>query len=166
MKQGTVSITVGCHSPFHSFLVLLAWRKLYGEWPKFWELCCIFLHDVGHWGLNYLDDYYQKQQHWKLGAKWAEKLFGWDGFALVAGHCTTSGAKLSKLYKPDKYSWLLAPTWWLWLNTIFEPMLWVNCDSRIDGVRKFQTMVRKSIESGEYRSTHDMFLERQRGSRC
>jgi hypothetical protein len=166
MKQGTVSVLFGCHSVFHSALVLLSWKRLYGQWPAAWQTVCIFLHDVGHVGLDYLDDYQQKKDHWMGGAFIAEQLFGEKGFSFLAGHCSHSGYALSALYRPDKYSWYIAPTWWLWLNCIFEPKLWVNCESRMDGVRKFQRMVNESIESGVYRSTHEMYLDRKMGKQA
>lgn len=69
MTQGTVSILFGCHSPIHSVLVLMSWKKLYRHWPRWWQIVCIFLHDIGHWGLDYLDDVNQKNKHWELGAR-------------------------------------------------------------------------------------------------
>jgi hypothetical protein len=163
MKQGTVSVLVGCHSPIHSLLVWYAWRKVYGKWPTFREIVCIFLHDIGHWGMDYLDHYHLKQQHWWLGASAAYVLFDLEAFKLVAGHCETSGAPRSTLYKPDKHSWYLAPTWWLYWNNIVEPKLMVNCKSNMEAVRKFQATVRESILLGKYESTHGMYLARKYG---
>ncbi len=76
MKQGTVSVLIGCHSVIHSLIVLVAWVRLYGKFPVWWQIVCILLHDVGHWGKNYLDNYEEKKQHSILGAKIAGKLFG------------------------------------------------------------------------------------------
>lgn len=163
MSQGTISWFIGCHSPIHSLLVVISWRKLYGSWPKMWQIVCIFLHDIGHIGLQYLDDFEQKRRHWWWGAKIAYILFGWKGWNFLAGHCSHSGWPLSRLYKADKYSWYIAPTWWLCWNNVVEPKLTVNCDSNMDAVRKFQTMVKQSIESGEFTSTHEMYLRRQSG---
>src|SRR3990167_6280834 len=112
IKQGTASWFFGCHSLIHSILVLISWIKLYGKFPEFWEICCIFFHDIGHINLDYLDNFEEKKVHWKLGADIAMALFGWKGYDLVAGHCHYSGAEESKLYKPDKYSWHIAPVWW------------------------------------------------------
>ena len=69
MKQGTVSALIGCHSIIHGLVVLTAWYKLYGSWPKLWQMVCIFLHDIGHIGLDYLDDYEQKKRINKKTAK-------------------------------------------------------------------------------------------------
>ncbi len=161
MKQGTVSWFFGCHSVVHSVLVLIAWRKVYARWPKLWQVACIFLHDIGHIGLDYLDDFEQKKRHWKLGAEIGGRLFGYRAYYLLAGHCSHSGFVESELYRADKYSWYIAPTWWLWWNNIVEPKLAINCDGNMDAVRKFQAMVKTSIESGEFRSTHEMYLQRR-----
>jgi len=136
-----------------------AWRHLYGGWPKPWECICILLHDVGHVGTNYLDNVEQKNQHWILGAALAGALFWEKGYELTAGHCKYSGIPESPMYKADKYSWLLAPTWWLWLNTIAEPPLRMGY-SRMDAIRAFRAQVKKSIESGEFAETHSFFLDR------
>jgi len=165
MKQGTVSVLVGVHSPVHSFLVLLSWRKLYGRWPKLWQIGCIFLHDIGHWGQNYLDSQEEKERHWIVGAEIAGVLFGEEGFCLVAGHSSRPDglgpafSYISELYKPDKYSWYIAPRWWLWWNCIVEPKIAMGY-SRKEAVRRFKAQVKQSIESGEYRSTHSMYLDR------
>lgn len=162
MKQGSVSVLVGCHSPMHSLLVLISWRKLYGKWPAWWQVVCIFLHDIGHWGRNYLDDPEQKAQHWRGGTRIAHRLFGWEGACLVGGHSGSSPYDPSDLYKPDKYSWHIAPRWWLWLNCITEPKIAMGYSKR-EAIDRFKEQVQQSIESGEYRSTHQMYLERCRG---
>jgi hypothetical protein len=111
ISQGTMSVFFGCHSVIHSILVMIAWKRLYGRRPAFWQGVCILLHDIGHLGLNYLDDYEAKQTHWMLGASLANALFGRKGFDFIAGHCSHSGYPHSMLYKADKYSWYLAPRW-------------------------------------------------------
>lgn len=63
MKQGTVSVIAGAHSPIHSLVVLVAWCKLYRRPPAFWEFVCILIHDWGHWGTQYLDNYDEKKAH-------------------------------------------------------------------------------------------------------
>ena len=158
MRQGTISVICGVHSPMHSILVLLAWRKLYGKWPKPWQIVCIFIHDIGHWGKDYLDDPEQKALHWRLGVRIAKKLFGSKGALLILGH-TATGAHISALYRPDKYSWHIAPRWWLWWNCIVEPKIAMGY-RRWEAINRFKEQVRQSIESGEYRSTHEMYLER------
>ena len=87
MKQGTVSVLVGCHSPIHPLIVLVTWIKLYKTFPSWWQIVCIFLHDIGHWGKNYLDNYEEKKQHSLLGARTAKLLFGQKGYDLIVGHC-------------------------------------------------------------------------------
>lgn len=159
MKQGTISILIGCHSIIHSFLVLEAWIRLYKRLPLPWQAICIFLHDIGHYGRDYLDDESEKDKHWILGAEIAGYLFGDKGYDLVAGHCERSGLKQSDLYKADKYSWYIAPRWWCFLNTITEPKLRMGY-TRWEAVNKFKEQVAKSIESGEFKSTHSLYLER------
>ena len=157
--EGTVSITIGGHSVIHSMLVVTAWRRLYHRWPALWQLVCIFLHDVGHFGKNYLTSVEEKNQHWELGAWIAYNLFGVKGFKFIAGHDAHSGFPHSDLYKPDKYAWLLAPVWWLLYNNFIEPKVRASM-SGIDAVRDFKRKVRHNIESGEYRPSHDFYLER------
>jgi len=162
MKQGTVSVLFGCHSVIHSIIVVVSWKKLYGKWPLPWQIICIFIHDIGHWGKDYLDDFDQKKEHWREGARLAGKLFGDEGWVFCAGHCSHSGVTRSQLYKADKYSWHIAPIWWLWINNVIEPKLTVNCSGNMDAIRKFKAMVKDSVESGEFRSTHSMYLDRKR----
>jgi hypothetical protein len=159
VSQGTISVLFGCHSIVHSYLVALAWKHLYRRWPKPWETICIFLHDVGHIGLDYLDNEKQKNRHWELGARIAKILFGTRGYSLVAGHCKHSGIQQSLMYKADKYSWRLAPYWWLYLNTWAEPLLCIGY-SREDAIADFRQQVNRSIESGEFVETHSFFLDR------
>lgn len=162
MKQGTISILFGCHGPIHSIFVLISWIKLYKSFPKFWQLVCIFLHDVGHFGKNYLDNVAEKNKHWIGGAKLAQKLFGIKGFLFIAGHCGNSGYEKSKLYKADKYSWHIMPGIFHLVFQVFEPKLKMGY-TRLGAIRAFKAEVEKSIESGEYRSTHDLYLERCKG---
>lgn len=162
MRQGTVSILFGCHSILHSIFVLLAWRKLYNRWPEPWQVICIFLHDIGHWGTNYLDNLDEKKSHWRLGARISLNLFGLKGWKLVAGHCIYSGEPKSELYKPDKYAFLIAPKWWLYTNLIFEPKIKRVGISRWKHLKMFQEEVKKSIETGIFKSNHDIYLEQEK----
>ena len=159
MKQGTVSVLFGCHNIVHSLYVLWAWVILYDARPKWWQFICIMIHDVGHWGKQYLDDEKQKAEHWMLGARWAKKLYGQKGYDFVAGHTSQSGCILSMLHKADKYAWYITPTWVIWLNALIEPKLRMGY-TRIEGARRFKEQVRKTIESGEYGSVHKMYMER------
>ena len=164
MKQGTVSILVGCHSPIHSYYVVRAWKKLYGRWPRPWQIACIFLHDIGHWGKDYLDNFEEKKEHWKLGAEVARKLYGSKGYLFTMGHSDHSDLYLSKssLYYADKYSWYIASSLWIWLNCFTEPKLKMGY-SAWEATKKFKAAVKKSIESGEYTSTHEHYLNRCKG---
>lgn len=161
LTQGTISVLFGCHSVVHSILVTISWKVLYGRWPKLWEAVCILLHDVGHIGLNYLDSYEAKKQHWRGGAYVAYCLFGQKGYDLVAGHCSTSLFPPSNLCYADRYSWTLAPYWWLYLTCIVEPKLRCGMSIR-DAIQDFQAQVKRSVESGEYISTHNIYLNRQK----
>lgn len=159
MTQGTISILFGCHSLIHSYYVIKAWKILYKTYPESWQMICIFLHDIGHYGLNYLDDYEQKKIHWKLGSRIAKRFFGLKGYNFVAGHCSHSQAPQSKLYKADKYSWYICSKYWQFCNTIIEPKLKGKM-GRWEAVYYFRDQVKQSIESNEYKSTHKIYLER------
>ena len=161
MKQGTWSVLFGCHSVLHSFLVLIAWVKLYKRPPRPWEFVCIFIHDIGHWGKDYLDDIEQKRQHWELGAKLAGRLFGSKGFQLVAGHDVYSGHPESTLMKPDKYAFYIAPRLWLLTNLFVEPKIITNGMGRWEHVSAFKREVRSNIDAGIYKSTHDIFMKQK-----
>ena len=159
MKQGTVSVLFGAHSPVHSLLVLIAWVRLYHSLPKPWELVCIAVHDIGHWGTEYLNDYQAKTGHWKAGASWAYRLFGQKGYDFVAGHCSYNGQTRSALFEPDKYSWVIAPWWWMWTNTLFEPKLIRPGRSRRQSARDFQRAMYENWLVGFPKQGHDIYLE-------
>lgn len=158
MKQGTASVLCGCHSPIHSLLVLLAWHKWHRRWPAPWQIVCIFLHDIGHWGKDYLDDYEQKKKHGELGARVATRLFGQKGFDLIAGHNSYDDRPKSELYTPDKYSWVMAPTWWLILNTWVEPKLKRKGNSRRESALMFKQAAKENMEAGFPELTHEIYL--------
>ncbi len=119
MTEGTRTILIGSHSIIHSILVLRAWKILYGSYPKFWQLVCIFIHDIGYAGTNYHTNK-TNEGHAELGARIARKLFGEKGFNFIAGHSRSTAEKfgipLSDLEPPDDYSWIIAPRWWLRSN--------------------------------------------------
>ena len=158
MTQGTRSYLFGCHSFVHALLVCVAWRKLYRQWPSLAEFVCIVIHDLGHVGKNYLDDYEEKRQHWRAGAVLARRLFGETGWQLVAGHSDHSGEPRSRLYAADKYSWVFAPTWWLYINNIVEPELRRGFSSNLEEVRQFRQAVRQNADSGQFVETHQIYL--------
>jgi len=156
MKEGTVSVLIGVHSPLHAILVLIAWIKLYKKFPKFWELCCIFLHDIGHVGKDYLTSIEEKNLHPVLGAKIAKVLFGQKGYDLIIDHDRN---KKNRLYRPDKYSWYIAPTMLLYWDTIVEPKL-KKGETLRNSVKSFRSQVEQSIETGQWTSSHQFYLRR------
>ena len=162
MKQGTVSVLFGAHSPVHSLIVLVAWTKLYHRFPAFWQFVCILIHDWGHWGTQYLDNYEEKKTHWILGAHIAKRLFGHKGYDLVVGHCSYNGQARSLLYKPDKYSWIIAPLWWVWTNTVFEPKLVRPRRTRMQSARDFKEAMLVNWNNGLAKQGHDIYLEQWR----
>jgi len=165
VKQGTISVVIGSHSILHSFFVWRAWSILYKRYPTFMETICILLHDIGHWGKDYLDNLEEKRKHWELGARIARKLFGEKGFLLIAGHDRYSGYPKSFLYKADKYSWYITPYWWIYSNNIIEPKIKCGMSNK-DAVNQFRRWVKESIESGEFRPSHDMYIERLNGDKA
>jgi len=159
IAQGTVSVLLGCHSPLHSIMVLISWCKLYRRAPNPWQACCIFLHDIGHWGKNYLDNYEGKTHHAELGAKVAGKLFGKKGYDLIIGHCSYNGQARSELYEPDKYSWIIAPLWWMVTNTWFEPKLQRRGNTRRESALMFKEAMRDNQKTGWQKQGHDIYIE-------
>jgi len=134
MTEGTKSYLLGCHQfLLHPICVLLTWRLEYNSWPKWWEVICIFFHDIGICGRQYLSDDSAKHGHWKVGARLVWHILSyvdrqrpttkrdWNatatkGYRLCAGHTQESGFPESKLARADKRSWLVAPMIWLWWN--------------------------------------------------
>lgn len=160
-SQGAMSVLFGCHSVVHSVIVLLSWRIIYKSWPVLWQIVCIFLHDIGHWGFNYLDNSEDKKFHWCLGAHYAYKLFGWKGYKFTAGHCLSSNVGPSRLRLPDKYSWTIAPTIWLWFNNVAEPKLIRPGMSRWKSGLFWKQEMKAFVKSGKYEtySAHDVYLD-------
>ena len=161
ISQGTISVLFGCHSIVHSILVLISWKKVYKTWPKFWQVVCIFLHDIGHWGLNYLDNKEDKKLHYITGARIAYKLFGYKGYKLVAGHTSSSNCPISNLRLPDKYSWSIAPVIWLWSNQIFEPKLQRPDMAKWESGKYWKKQMKEFIKTDAYKtnSAHDLYLK-------
>lgn len=159
MKQGTYSVLLGCHSPIHSLIVLVAWVKVYGELPSLWQIVGIFLHDIGHFGTDYLNDYEAKKNHWRMGARIAKRLFGQKGYEFIAGHCAYNGQPRSELYYPDKYSWVIAPSWWMISNTYFEPKLQRRGSSRKESAIMFKEAMKENMGSNFIKQGHDIYLE-------
>lgn len=158
MKQGTASVIAGCHSPIHSVIVVISWKKWWGRWPAPWQIGCIFLHDIGHWGKQYLDDYEAKKRHGELGARIARILFGQKGYDLVIGHNPYAGAPKSSLHDPDKYSWVIAPIWWMITNTWFEPKLQRKGSTRRESAMMFKEAMRENMATGFKERGHEIYL--------
>jgi len=132
ISEGTKSILFGAHSPIHSILVTIAWYKVYGNWPTWKELICIFLHDIGYIGTNYITDK-SNAGHAELGTRLVHRWFGAYYGHLILGHSSSArlkfGIPVSKLELPDDYSWVIAPMWWLHWNNWLEgfdvpPSVW------------------------------------------
>jgi len=179
MKEGTKSYLIGCHQfVLHPLFVLMAWRLEYKRWPKWWELICIFLHDVGICGRQYLSDDGAKNGHWERGACLAYSIIfrltrgrlyprarRWEklplrGFDLCAGHSPSeSSAPVSMLFRADKRSWLVAPTWWLWWNYWVE---WSGRGVRLTKPPLWKGLVAENLERTRPISCHQLYLENRR----
>lgn len=73
---GTKSILFGYHCWFiHPFIVAEAWSRLYGFPldPRLWVM--FFVHDLGYWGLDNLDDPDSGELHPVWGAELMTRLF-------------------------------------------------------------------------------------------
>lgn len=159
MKQGTVSILFGCHSIIHSLLVIIAWHRWYKHWPNFWQFICILLHDVGHYGKQYLDDAKQKERHSVRGALIAGALFGEKGYDLVIGHNEYNGHQRSELFYADKYAMVIAPIWWVTFNNIIEPKLIRPGTTRRESAILFNSAMRENMKTNFQEKGHDIYLK-------
>lgn len=128
MKTGTKSVLFGVHAFwYHPITVWLAWRKLYGRWPGFWESIAIFVHDLGYFGKAKMDST-EGEWHPIVGARLLHKLYmhthrGNDAqeraeelFWFVLLHSRYLSARLCKqpsdLCWADKLSMSFDPAWW------------------------------------------------------
>ena len=170
MKEGTKSLLFGCHNPImHGTWVLLTWRIQYKSWPKWWQIICIYLHDIGIWGRQYLSDDNAKKGHWELGA-WLSSHIVWHiagkrrrsylfhrSYKFCAGHCPSeSQYQKSKLFMADKRSWVVAPMWWLWWN------YWVEWSGNGVGVTPpplWKKIVAENIKKEEPIESHDLYIK-------
>jgi len=173
MTEGTKSYLIGCHQfLLHPLWVLLAWRLEYKSWPKWWELICILSHDIGICGRQYLSDDKAKIDHWIKGARLAQNVV-WvvshkvglyvRAYNCCAGHCPSeSGVLESRLSRPDKRSWLVAPMWWLWWN------YWVEWSSNkgigVTPPPEWKRLVRDNLSSPQTMDSHRLYIQnRKRG---
>lgn len=178
MTEGTKSYLIGCHQFFfHPLWVLMGWKLEYKSWPKWWQIICIFLHDVGICGRQYLSNDDAKIGHWKKGAylsqkfvyflrekifrgRWKTyKVISFNAFDLCAGHCPKeSGFPESKLFRADKRSWLVAPIWWLWCNYLTE---WYGNDFGVtfyDASTGWKQLIVENLKSKNPIGSHELYL--------
>lgn len=163
MTQGTKSILIGSHSVIHSILVIKAWRIVYNKWPSLKIILCIFLHDIGYYGMNYITNK-SNIGHAELGARIAKKIFGKEYYELIIGHSASSRNKYkiydTRLEAPDDYSWLIAPKWWISFSNLIErhhvPMeIWIEAvrknyysNNKLSGTELYH-----SLRKGSYDNT-------------
>ena len=100
----------------------------------------------------------RKKRHAELGARVAKRLFGQKGFDLVNGHNAYNGQEQSLLFSPDKYSWVIAPVWWMMSNTIFEPKLIRRGSTRKESAVMFKEAMRENMKNGFQERGHDIYL--------
>lgn len=190
ISEGTRSYLIGCHQFFlHPLFVLLAWKLEYHSRPKWWEIICIFLHDIGICQRQYLSNDKAKVGHWEQGAKlvcrivgtiiddsrywvWNRKKDPWEmpfwmqAYLLCAGHCPEeSGFPESKLSRADKRSWLVAPMWWLWWNYWVE---WHGKDfgtTLYDATAGWKRQVAENLRSENPTGSHELYLRNRRKNR-
>lgn len=146
MKVGTKSALWGVHCIFwHPIPIALAWRKLYGAWPRWHEWIAIFFHDFpGYWGKPNMDGP-EGETHPERGAEWTGTTvkflayWGWrlrgkqKDTALFLAHIAGANAlqlalfhsrfyaaryeaEPSKLCWADKLSVHYEPAWWYLLR--------------------------------------------------
>jgi hypothetical protein len=128
MKIGTRSLLYGAHQfLIHPVCVAIAWRRLYGTWPKWWEAICILVHDWGYWGCPNMDGT-EGQEHPEKGAWIAGKFIvrrmgasvelGHQALMFCRGHsrhfARLHGYDISPLMAADKLGAVLPP-WWVYL---------------------------------------------------
>lgn len=166
ITEGTISYLFGCHQFFfHPLWVLFAWRLEYKSWPKLWQIICIFLHDVGICGRQYISDDEAKPGHWMLGASIVYMLFlrlgceriAWEAVLLIAGHCPgESGYAKSKLFIPDKRSYLVEPMWLKWVNYYIE-------DFGISNPVDWTERVKENLKRESPLGSHELYIELKNG---
>jgi hypothetical protein len=136
-------------------MVIKAWRWWFGAWPKFWQIVCICIHDVGLYGRQYLSDRHAKQGHWELGAWWAYRLFGRKGYEFCAGHTPESGEPRSDLWFADKASWLVAPLWWLWVNYYLDVS---RNGKHVSNPYQFRLWIARNLVAQNHFGAHQLYL--------
>lgn len=124
MKTGTKSVLFGVHCFFiHPWFVALGWWRLYGFPfdPRLW--LAFFVHDLGYWGCEKMDDT-KGEQHPHFGALIMLRLFGPEWHNLCLYHSRFLAKKYghapSRLCYADKLVPSLEP-WWFYL-----PRAWAS----------------------------------------
>lgn len=138
LSNGTKTLLIGIHNPiWHSYYLIKAWRILYRSWPEFHELIAILLHDLGLWGMKFIDDAEGERHPEIIAVKWMnfcnakkakyslnhnkrKKFLYWDDlsykvYKLIIGHsrfyAKKAGLPISKLCAADKLASALYPVW-------------------------------------------------------
>lgn len=152
LPVGTRSALWGVHCIFwHPIPVALAWRKLYGAWPRWHEWVAIFFHDFpGYWGKPNMDGP-EGETHPERGARWSAKIVGWFNprlanvtYYLALYHsrfyAARDGLEPSALCWADKLSVHFEPAWWYLLRAhasgevheyVHNAPIWVQVNSRV-----------------------------------
>jgi len=162
MTEGTKSYLIGYHQfLLHPLWVLMAWRLEYKSWPSWWELICILLHDIGICGRQYISDDNAKEGHWFLGAQLAEWIVGkfsknpllpTKAHFLCAGHAPKeSSYPKSKMFIPDKRSFLVSPMWWNWLNYWTEGF-------KVSNPVQWTKLIKENLKKEEPMGAHELYL--------
>lgn len=138
MKMGTKSLLYGVHQvALHPLFVAIAWRKLYGRWPRDPRVWLAFIvHDWGYWGCPNMDGPEGKAHPYRA-AFWFAVLFDryprrkttvqysgldvwsrirlgpWGKFCLYHSRSLArrDSKGVSKLCAPDKLGAFLMPRW-------------------------------------------------------
>jgi hypothetical protein len=173
MTEGTKSYLVGCHHfVMHPLQVARAWRQEYRRWPDWVETVCIFFHDAGICGRQYLSDDRAKFGHWRSGAIRAKHLvrivcrllkksdseraiLSQRAFDLCAGHCPSESAhRESMLFRADKRSWLVAPMWWLWWSYYIE---WHGKGIGVTRPPEWKRIVAENLKREKPLGSHELY---------
>jgi len=130
---GTRSLLWGGHQfLLHPIFVALAWRRLYGAWPRDPRIWCAFVvHDWGYWGLPNMDGP-EGTAHPLSGAnlmgRWFDRTVHvvWLGewWRFTAAHSRTFarewGLPESPLMRADKLATALYPFW------LYVALMWLS----------------------------------------
>ena len=135
MKLGTKSLLFGAHQfVLHPLYVALAWRKLYGCFPRDFPIwLAIMVHDWGYWGLSEIDGA-EGEHHPELGARLVGALcdhrvysiYAGDWYRFTAGHsrpyARLIGIQTSALMNADKLAAVLMPRW------LYVLLVWLSSE--------------------------------------